>query len=202
MPNDRVPQGPLVDLPEQTRAVRPLTPWEQSLASRLVPVVDRISQLRTRFGLRPYRVFLVHIMWTGGRSGRGDAQVISRREILPTPRVTDMTGTTQIMRSIGLSEEGGILIDQISVKYAEDDLTGRTPDMADPAQPLTGRPDVEFAYEVQEWRTAVPEPARRYYVPSSVPMLSKGGFQWKVVLTKRDYNPSRQGDPNRPQAVR
>ena len=83
MAGDRTNQNdPAADLPEAAGAVRPLRPDEvkASLMSRLVPNIDKIRQIATSLGLRPYRVFLVHILWTGDRIGEGQPTEISRRD--------------------------------------------------------------------------------------------------------------------------
>lgn len=163
------------------------------LTTRLVPVVDKIRQLYTMFGINSYRVFLVHVQWSGGRIGEGQGIEIAKREILPTPRVSAMSSTTEILHAVGVQEEGGITISQISAKYTEDDLMGRTPDMVEPALPRTNGRGTEFFYEIVENRPSTPQPVRRMYVPNAAPALSRDSFQWTVSLTKRDYDRSRSG---------
>lgn len=179
-------------MPELTRAVRPVSEGP-TMANQLTPIVDTIRQLYTQFGLRSYRVYLVHTAWSGRRIGEGEAQEIARTEILPTPLVRDLSSTTFQLRAFGLTEEGGTSIEQISLRYTEDDLCGRTPDLQDPAFPAVGSSSVEFFYEVVENRNSFPTPVRRRYVPNAVPQLTRDIFQWKVMLTKQDYNRDRQG---------
>lgn len=198
MAADRTKSGtPLAELPEQEGKVGPVLPGSRPLTVRLTPTVDKIRQLYTRFGLRPYRVFLVHILWSGQRIGEGAPHEISRKEILPTPRVVDMQSTTEVLRAFGLTEEGGLSVDQVSAKYTEDDLMGRTPDMTDLSLPRTGLANAEFFWEVVESRASDPPSTPRMYVPTAVPMLSRDGFQWKVQLTKRDFNRARDRSFNR-----
>lgn len=192
MAADRTDNGnPVSELPELSGQVRPVQQTNTTLASRLGPTVDRIRQLYTSFGIRPYRVFLVHMKWPGGQRGHGVPQELSRREILPTPRLLDMSGTTQVLRAFGLQEEGSVAIDQITPKYTEDDLLGKTPDLIDLEVPRSGPPDVDFFWEVVENRPSTPQPVRRRYVPNSVPCLVQDGFQWKITLTKQEYNRGR-----------
>jgi hypothetical protein len=183
--------SPHSEIPELAGQVRPLEQPNNTFVTRIGDTVDRIRQLYTNFGLRPYRVFLVHQRWDGGRRGRGNPVEIARREILPTPRIPDMSATNEVIRFAGLQEEGGLTIDQISSKYTEDDLMGRTPDLDDPAMTRSGAEDVEFFYEVVQASRSHPEPVRRRYVPTAVPNLAAGGFQWKVVLTKQEFNRNR-----------
>jgi hypothetical protein len=196
MARDRTDSGtPTAELPEQRGQVRSLRDGEyaKTLIPKLVPVVDRIRQLSTNFGLMPYRVFLVHLSWGGMRVGEGQPYEIGRVEILPTPEVGDLNATSEVLRPLGLSEEGSLSISQISAKYTEDDLMGRTPDLTNPALPSTTSRNTEFFYEVVESRPSSPRSTRRRYVPSSVPALSRDGFQWRVTLTKQDYNRVREG---------
>ena len=193
MASDRTDnRTPLQEIPEAGRQVRPATP-NKSIQGRLQPAVDRIRQLVTTFGLRSYRVFLVHQTWTGGRRGVGEPMEISRREILPTPRVADMTATLEVMRAFGLQEEGSLTVDKITSKYTEDDLMGRTPDLLDVPNTRAGGDEFDFFWEVVAAREDNPNPVRRRYVPTSAPHLSKGGFGWRVVLTKQEYDRNRSG---------
>lgn len=199
-PDRTPPANPPAELPEATTAVRPLRPHEtgsNNLAASLVPVVDGIRQLYTDMGIRPYRVFLVHVQWAGGERGLGEPQELSRREILPTPRVRDMSATSEVLRATGLTEEGGISIDQISAKYSEDDLMGITPDLKNLADPRTSRKQVQFYWEVVENRSIEPTGRRRRYRPISAPTISKDGFQWIVSLTRQDAERSRSGGSGR-----
>ena len=194
MAGDRTQQNdPAAELPEAAGAVRPLRPDEvkESLMSALVPQIDKIRQIATSLGLRPYRVFIVHILWTGDRIGEGQPQEISRREILPTPRIRDMSATTEVLSSFGRVEEGGIVVDRISAKFSEDDLMGVTPDLLDPALLRTGKRNGEMFWEVQENRPGFVQAMPRRYVPSGTPTLMRGGLHWRVPLAKQMVNRSR-----------
>ena len=196
MAADRTGSGdPNSELPAISGQLNAPQPYEvpQTLAGKLVSVVDRLRQIPAKFGIRPYRVFLVHIRWSGQRIGEGNPEEISRCEITPIPRVTEMSSTTEVLRSIGLTEEGTLSVDRISPRFTEDDLMGRTPDLQDPELPRTGLDNVEFRWEVAENRPSLPASVRRAYKPSAVPSLSRDGFQWKVLLVKTDYDAGRQG---------
>ena len=200
MADDRTKSGtPLAEIPAIAGQLKGPSPSQvpATLASRLVPIVDKIRRLNSTFGIRPYRVYLVHVLWSGGQPGDGSETEISRREIEPTPRVRDMGGTTNVMRAYGVSEEGEVFVDQISPRFTEDDLQGLTPDLKDPALLRTDLRWSEFYWEVVENRPATPNPVRRRYVPQ-VPSLSRDGFQWAVRLIKQDYNRGRQGGFYRP----
>jgi len=198
MADDRTKSNPRNEMPEVAGLVRPLADHELSgtLTTRLIPLVDRIRHLYTRFGQRPYRVFLVHLQWSGRLIGEGSPVVLSRRELLPTPRVLDMSATNEVLRAFGNTEEGGLTVDQISMKYSEDDLLGRTPDLINPATPRTSMKNVEFFWEVSEDNKRIP----RRYVPNAVPMIGKDRFQLRISLTKQDSNRARDLSFNRTQA--
>lgn len=168
----------------------------RTLTSRLVPIADKIRTLADKFGMRPYRVWLVHVKWSGTRVGEGVPQVASRRELQPVPRVFDMSSTTLALTPVGLNESGTLMVDQVSAKWTEDDLMGRTWDLIDPALPATGLRNGEFFWEVQEARPTQPPPPIRRYVPTGVPMLIKGGLQWRVTLTKQNAERNRNGTFN------
>ena len=194
---DRVDTGdPAAEIPELAGDLTPPAPqlMPQTLAGSLVSTADSIRSLYSEFGLRPYRVFLVHAAWSGGRRGVGSMTITSRREILPVPRVRDIDSVRRVVGPAGLSEEGDIVIDQISAKYSEDDLVGRTPDLTDPQQTRTSRVDTEFWWEVEEARAAAPTPVRRFSPPAAAPMLSRGGLAWRVTLTKQGYDRARRGE--------
>ena len=201
MASDRTPQNaPENELPQLAGAVRPLRPDQlrQTLASKLVPIVDKIRQLSTTFGTRPYRVFLVHVLWSGGRIGAGTPAEVSRREILPTPKVVDLSSTVEMISAFGRTEDGSVVVEEISDKFSEDDLMGGTPDLVDAANPNTGRSNAEFFWETQEQRNTSPVPVVRHYVPAGAP-TRKPPMGWRISLNKRDADRTRpQGAPGRP----
>jgi hypothetical protein len=166
--------------------LHPLAPGQQTLGESLGTTIDQIRQIATDLGLRPYRVWLVHWEWPKSK-GVGQPREIYRQEILPTPKVADMSGVPFNLAAVGLTEMGGIHVSKISQRYSEDDLIGRTPDMRDPRHPRTNRANVEFFWEVREARLTEPPPKPRRFVPSGVPMLYRAGMEWRLSLTKSEY---------------
>jgi hypothetical protein len=202
MSSDRQrPDDPLQQaLPEIKGKVHALAPQEiaRTLAQQLVPVVDEIRQLATDFGIRPYRVFLVHIAWTGPSRGMGAATEISRREILPTPEVADMSATDREMHALGLTEAGGIRLRKVTASLTEDDLLGRTPDLRAADGTRTEKRSVEFFYEVVQQRPGGLEPAvRRRYVPDSAADLRPALAGWTISLRKQQADRARDGAMSR-----
>jgi hypothetical protein len=185
------PSDVLAEMPAATGRVHPET-GRRTLAESLGPAVDGIRQIATDLGVRPYRVFLVHWRWPG-RRGIGKPVETHREEILPTPRVQDMLSTNFAVSAFGTSEGGGLFIDQVSQRYSEADLTGRTPDLMDAVRPQTSSSNVEFFWEVRERRNTTPPTKPRRYIPSGVPMLNRTGMHWRVNLQKQET--SYEADP-------
>lgn len=201
MANDRVPTGDVrAELTELSGQLRPPLAQQmpETLAGRLVPLADRLRGLKARFGIRPYRVFLVHAVWTGGRRGVGHLQLTSRIELLPVPRVRDVAAVRRTLYATGLGEEGDIVVDEISTKYAEDDLCGRTLDLQNPESKRTSRADVEFWWEVHEARAVgVPTVIRRFSPPTTAPHRAADNMQWRVTLTRQAEDRGRNGGTDR-----
>jgi hypothetical protein len=201
MRDDRMPPSNMpAEISAEGGAVYPVEPGQMTLAERLVETVDRIRQLNTSLGLRPYRVFLIHVQWSGAKIGLGQPKEISRREILPTPRVRDISSTSEVYTNMGRVEEGGVVIDEVSARFSEDDLMGKTSDLLDPAAPRSGQKNAEFFYEVVESRAIAPNPIPRRYTPSAVPTLNRGNCSWRIVLSKVMANRSRQQTFDRQEA--
>jgi hypothetical protein len=198
------------------RAPRPITPTEArgTLAQRLSPIADRIRQrVAVRLGVRAYRVFLV---WTkSGLSpeserGDGNERIIARVEILPAPRVLDLTGLLRRSFSTGTVSEGSIRVDRISSHaYSDDELRGnRVPAAFGAHQPLDPRwaqqgpggevqfaQPVDFFYEVVEDGRGDDPAYRRRFSLMADPMRDPGGAQWIVALRRADRDLKRDGLP-------
>lgn len=200
MPVDRTGTTDVAaELPELSGRLRPPLPTDEprTLAGKLVPQADTLRNLYAKAGIHIYRVWLVHVSWTGGKRGAGMPSITSRVELLPVPRVRDYESVRRGIRATGVTEEGDVYVDRISTKYSEDDLLGKTPDLRDPTLPRTSRQDVEFWWEIQENRpSSPPPPIRRFSPPTAVPFLQRDAFQWKVVLTKQAGDRGRRGSPD------
>src|SRR4051812_3044355 len=160
-------------------------------------VVDDVRTLAADFGVRPYRVFLVHAAWTGTRRGEGTLQIVARREILPVPRVIDLASVRARVGATGTVEEGDLRVVEISARFPEDDLLGRTPDLQDPVAKRTRRKTVEFFWEVIEARASNPRPAPRRFSPPVTVSLDRSGFAWEVTLVRSAYDLGRDGSTDR-----
>ena len=186
MPDRTAPSYIPAEMPAAAGLVHPVATGQLTLGESMGPALDEICQIATDLGIRPYRVFLVHWAWPKTK-GIGAPVEISRREILPTPKVADMNGIPFSLAAVGLTEMGGIMLSKVSQRFSEDDLTGRTPDLRDPAHPVTSLGNVEFFYEVVEARRTDPPTKPRRFVPSGVPMLYRAGMEWRLALTTQDY---------------
>uniref|UniRef100_A0A6H1Z932 Uncharacterized protein n=1 Tax=viral metagenome TaxID=1070528 RepID=A0A6H1Z932_9ZZZZ len=184
------------DIPRPAKGVRPLLDFEagRSLASELQPMVDELRQIRTDFGIAIYRVFLVWARWSGERRGDGRLIVADRQEILPTPKVADISSVGQMLRAFGVVEEGGVTVSRITKEWSEDVLMGLRDGYVDGSTRLgrTLQPDVEFWWEIIEQRDREMARPRRFRV-SGTPTLTRSVFGWEVVLEKQDYDVDRSG---------
>lgn len=166
----------------------PLTTTElsQTLVKKLSSKIDKVRTVSVKLGLRPYRVFLVHVRWTGGERGKGAEKIVSWNEIWPNPRLSIQDAEGNLFRDMtswGMIEEGSLLARGISLAYSEDRLLGLGEGgIAIPA-------DREFFWEVREDGSSTPTPRRRRFHPDDVPHRTSTG--WIVKLRKSQKNPSR-----------
>lgn len=188
------------------RALRP-NEARHTLAHRLGPRVDRLRQLSTRFGLRPYRVFLTWTRAQGAAVGRGDEAVVARVEILPTPRVTDMTALARRPWSVGQLPEGTVRVDRVSVLFTADNLSGLVIPSDPPRRIPTGQlvggtalvpktdPQIDFFYEVVEDGRGDDPSRRERFRLFGQPYRDAGGISWVVLLEAASDPTDRAGKP-------
>src|SRR6266704_2908723 len=86
----------------------------RTLVRKLVPTVDKLRDLNTKFGVRPYVVHVIRTRWTGGERGIGQEVVVQDVALLPTPKVTDLTGLTLQIQQIGAIEAGSVRVSEMS----------------------------------------------------------------------------------------
>lgn len=158
-----------------------------TLVSSLAGTVDCVRDLYTSLGARPYQVMLVWTSWSGGARGRGVEEVVREELILPTPKISDLTDLRRDLSSVGTDESGSIRVTEISPKYTEDYLLGRSDDGAAIAA------DQNFYWEVRFPRVDGLG-VRRRFVPKSAPSLDALAFQWKISLLKASEDRMRTGD--------
>lgn len=195
---------------------KPLFPDQarRSLAQRTARIADRVrDRVSVHFGMRPYRVFLT---WTKSglspESERGDGteRILARVELLPVPRVSDLTALSFRSWSIGTVPEGSLRVDRVSAYYYSDDvLRGlRIPYAPEGQPPVPGRyrsgPGgdqqyaqwADFFIEVVEDGRADDPAARRRFRLMGDPFRDTDGQQWTLLLQRADRDMGRDGLPN------
>ena len=191
--------------------VGPLSSAERArstLAHRKTKIADRLRQLNTRFGLRSRRVFLVWTKWTGKERGEGQEQQYARRELLPTPKVSDATAVRRNPRMIGIMPEGGLRLTEVSAgAYTRDNLLGTVipapgadqeaprpvpgPAVAREQGEPVSDPLVDFFYEVVEDGRGDDPAKRQRFRPLAEPWRREGGLCWEVDLERADQDEHR-----------
>jgi hypothetical protein len=166
--------------------------------------------LNTRFGLRSRRVFLVWTQSVGEERDAGQEVELVRRELLPTPKVSDATGISRRPLSIGEVPDGSLRVDQISAgAYTEDNLRGKSipldylgvqpaPDSSTQIGGTLGNPLVpatyDFFYEVVEDGRGDDPPARTRFKLLASPWRNEGSLYWGVYLEPKMGAPDRFGN--------
>lgn len=186
----------------RARGVRPLIGNEarRSLANRLAPVGDRLRQMNTRFGVRPYRVFLNWTLWSGTETGQGYETLKQRIELLPTPLVESLDNIAFSPWHAGTLQVGSLRVSQISnVQYNEDILRGfdttlitKRDGLDLTARNVTIPEPWDFFYEVVEDARAGPVPDRPRFRLANVPFRRPGKLDWTVTLEKTDRQRTRE----------
>lgn len=180
----------MADPPRRPAGLTTLTAGGQfgTLIARLTPAVDRLRDLKTKLGARPYRVSLVTTRWSGGERGVGAEEVVGCCVLLPTPKVADLDGLELTIQSVGADEVGTLRVSEISPSYSEEQLRGLGPLGEEiPA-------DHNFYWEVT-YPKANGADLRRRFLPRSPPGYDAVKFQWSIVLVKASEDRERNGDP-------
>jgi len=192
---------------------RPLDTAEQAkqtLAHRLTRTADRLRQFYTRFGLRSTRVFLTWTKWSGERRGEGVEHILTRVELLPTPRVSDETAIRRRPYSQGVLPDGTIRVDQISAgAYTMDQLRGleipgtvqeaprasRGEYVAGDAEDPKTNPRIDFYYEFVEDRRGDDQVDYDRYRLLGGPDRKEGSLYCAVNLERASEDDDRKGQP-------
>lgn len=167
----------------------PLTCPQSSLTESLGSVVDRMRQLSTDFGQRPYRVFSVVYQWSGGEEGKGDLSIVAENEFLPTPLV-DIGSTGKEATPAGTKETGGARMSELSPRYTEDQIEALLP---------TALQDGQFSFvEVRMDARDGSSVVRRRYTIKDTPRRRVEEFDWFVKLTVQQSPRTRAGELKAP----
>jgi len=159
----------------------------RTLVASLGPVVDCVRDMYTTLGARPYQVMLVWTAWSGGKRGRGVECVYREEAVLPTPQISDISDLSRELSAVGVDESGSVRVSQISTKYTEDYLIGRSDDGSKIPE------DQNFYWEIRFPRADGKGPRRRF-IPQAAPTLDAMAFQWKISLLKVSEDRMRDGD--------
>jgi hypothetical protein len=187
------------------RPPRALSPSQArgSLAERVGGIADMVrDRVSVRLGFRVYRVFLT---WTRSglspRSERGDGRerLVARAELLPVPRVQDLSGLLRRSWSTGTVSEGSVRVDGVSVlRYTEDELRGlKVPDgcECELAEGESLRRNTDFFYEVVEDGRGDDPALRRRFRLMTAPFRDAERATWVLALEKSDRDSKRDGTP-------
>jgi hypothetical protein len=157
-----------------------------TLPQQLLPCIDEIRSLKTCLGINVYSVRLVWIKWSGQVRGRGIPSILKIIDILPNPKVSPFTSRSRSIESIGVIEQGDTTVEEISLRYDEQQLTGQLED-----GPVDA--DTEFFWEI-----AFPRPSgearRRRFTVASAPAYDPGKMQWVIRLQSSDSPRLPNGD--------
>lgn len=94
------------------------------LLDDLVGVADEIrDDLHRALGVRQWEVYSVIRSWSGGAVGAGRF-VDQELKLVPQPRVLPFTGLEYQLKPCGLDVAGFVQLEEVSLSYAEDELTG------------------------------------------------------------------------------
>lgn len=156
-----------------------------------VGLVDKVRQIATNLGARPYCVDLVFVAWSGNEIGRGDPKEVARFPLVPNPVVQDLTSVTLDPRSAGILPTGAVRLKEVSAGAVTDDLL-RGVSLPDG----TRRPGaVDFFYELRnDGRNdgRAPTERARYRILGQ-PFLDAENVQYVVLLERSSADPSRLG---------
>jgi hypothetical protein len=160
-----------------------------SLAQKLVPAVDKIRDIYTQLGARPYRVRILRTRSSGPRRGVGVEQVIHELELLPTPLVVDMQSLSEMLSPVGRYEQGVVQLQYVSGRYTEEILLGVGPNGGQVA------PNETVYYEIEFFRRDGSPSEKRRFVVDAVPYYNALKFQWFVNLVAASERRARDGSP-------
>lgn len=174
--------------------IRPLTPGEarNTIAHRFAKVADKLRQLNTNFGIRPYRVFLVWQLWNGSERYEGDPVQTIECELLPTPLVATLDAVALDPRSAGVLPMGMMRLSEVSVdRYTRDRLRGID-------IPGLGRfehiPQLwSFFYEVREDGRGDCPPWRMKYKLANEPHRMADNMMWQFGIERISEDRERDG---------
>lgn len=161
-----------------------------TLVKKLGPTADKLRDLVSQAGLRPYRFRIIRERWSGGKRNQGVPEVTSTFEVTPTPKIADFNSLTEDLTPVGLDEVGEVQVSQISPRFTEDQLRGYGENGEPPS------PDEEVFYEIEFLPTGSrQESIRRRFTLRGAPMNFPGRFEWVLRLARSRPDRRRDGSP-------
>jgi hypothetical protein len=154
---------------------------KRSLAHRIAPRIDKVRQIATKLGLRPYRVALVWTAFDGSERGEGTEVEVKRIELLPTPKLQGMDGVMLNPFTIGLVPIGMVRLKLVSATYTFDVLSGFwVPEQHEKHIPQP----INFRYEVVEDGRGDSVPKVQKFRLAAKPERQAGSVSWLVLLER------------------
>lgn len=174
---------------------RPLSPIEarRTLANRLSRPADRLRQVATRLGLRPYRFFLVWTTWDGEVRGEGTEREYARVELLPTPKIGELTSLQQAAYPAGVLGTGTLRLDRVSMGYTAAQLMGLQIPGREQAADMPR--NVDFWYEMREDGRGTDQPVPIRFRISAAPYRAPGRVCWVLMLEQQNEPTQMDGRP-------
>jgi hypothetical protein len=161
--------------------------YSHSLGRLAIGVADRLRNLNTKFGMRPYVVRWVRSAWSGGIRSRGEESILCVETILPVPLLLDLKTLVRVVNPIGIDENGGVMVTEISGCYTEEHLRGLDDDGTSiPA-------DQNFYYEIEFLRADGRPSDKRRFFPSGAPEYVPDDFCWTLKLERQRQDRRRDG---------
>lgn len=155
---------------------------------RIARLYDRGRDMKTRAGLRPYAVAIVRARAAGMRSrGDGPVETVGEWQMLPTPKVGDLTSLQEVLDADQLREMGSILLSEISLRYTEDQIALRGWD----GKPVPAG-EVVF-YEIRYLDASGKVTSRARFTTASRPFADTERGQWTVSLVRAPWDRDRGG---------
>lgn len=158
-----------------------------SLANKLWRTANRVRNIASRLGVRPYVVRIIRVGWTGPQRHRGQKQILSTFTILPTPKVTQYEALRDVQLPVGRDTEGSVVVTEINPELTEDVLRGIPEGLAKIPKHQEVFYEIEYPHENQGSR-------KRRFNLDTVPYYDSENLQWAVGLVAASPDRTRAGD--------
>lgn len=158
-----------------------------SLANNLFRTANRVRNIASRLGMRPYVVRIIRVGWLGPRRYQGQKEILSTFTILPTPKVTLYEALVDDQLPIGRQTTGSVVVTEINPDLTEDQLRGIPEGLSAVPKHHEIFYEIEYPHENQGSRK------RRFHL-DTVPYYSAERLEWSVGLVAASSDRTRAGD--------